>query len=290
MRGIMNENGGALDSTKGTSGSRTGRWIGLGLGLGVLALAFRGGRRRVRLRRKRNLRFTVGALAGLAVATAIAGARARRVSARRASAKRAKGPLAATITIARPAATIYGFWRGSQNWHRFIGGLERVESRGDGRLLIQMRRPFQEHSAWQLRTTEDHPNESLTWEATTEDGARLYTATVRFAAAPGGRGTEVTYELALPSSDGGGVAKSLFRHWTAVRLANDLRRLKQVLETGHVAKSDASIHVGPHPARPEAAPVAAAVSPVTRTEIRRELAEANRVPQTGAAPAGGGGR
>jgi hypothetical protein len=30
----------------------------------------------------------------------------------------------------------------------------------------------------------------------------------------------------------------------------DLRRLKQVLETGEVVHSDSSIHRGPHPARP----------------------------------------
>jgi hypothetical protein len=31
---------------------------------------------------------------------------------------------------------------------------------------------------------------------------------------------------------------------------SDLRRFKQVMETGEVVHSDSSIHSGPHPARP----------------------------------------
>src|SRR6185312_1377076 len=102
---------------------------------------------------------------------------------RRSSARRRMGPLTATITIARPATEIYGFWRGSQNWHRFMGDLQRVEGRGDGRFLLHIRGPAQKEYSWQLQSTEDHPNQSLTWEATTEKGHRLYTATARFAAA-----------------------------------------------------------------------------------------------------------
>jgi hypothetical protein len=35
-------------------------------------------------------------------------------------------------------------------------------------------------------------------------------------------------------------------------IAGDLRRLKQLLETGSIVQSDASIHRAPHPARPPA--------------------------------------
>ena len=40
----------------------------------------------------------------------------------------------------------------------------------------------------------------------------------------------------------------------AQKLENDLRRLKQILETGEVVHSTASVHQGPHPARPSANP------------------------------------
>jgi uncharacterized membrane protein len=36
------------------------------------------------------------------------------------------------------------------------------------------------------------------------------------------------------------------------KLEVDLARCKQLLETGQIVHSDASLHVGPHPARPSA--------------------------------------
>jgi uncharacterized membrane protein len=71
---------------------------------------------------------------------------------------------------------------------------------------------------------------------------------VRFAPAPGGRGTEVHVELrhdlrAIVSKLVGGGRDG---H----ELEDDLRRFKQILETGEVVRSDVSIHRGPHAARP----------------------------------------
>jgi hypothetical protein len=45
------------------------------------------------------------------------------------------------------------------------------------------------------------------------------------------------------------VAK-LFRREPGQEIEDDLRRFKQVIETGEVLHSDASIHAGRHPARP----------------------------------------
>jgi hypothetical protein len=39
-------------------------------------------------------------------------------------------------------------------------------------------------------------------------------------------------------------------------MKNDLRQFKQVLETGEVVRSDASLAAGPHPARPPEGAVA----------------------------------
>lgn len=36
----------------------------------------------------------------------------------------------------------------------------------------------------------------------------------------------------------------------AQQLRADLKRLKQLLETGDIVRSDASVHRGPHPAQP----------------------------------------
>jgi uncharacterized membrane protein len=77
---------------------------------------------------------------------------------------------------------------------------------------------------------------------------------VTFSDAPGGRGTEVHLALRYAPPAGGGagpsVASFLWKAAVGLRIEADLRRCKQLLETGHVVHSDASAHRGPHPGRP----------------------------------------
>jgi uncharacterized membrane protein len=84
---------------------------------------------------------------------------------------------------------------------------------------------------------------------------------VTFASAPGGKGTEVrvAMEIELPGID---PSATLARLLTRPQIKGDLRRLKQVIETGEVVLSDASAVRGKHPAQPsdEAARRARALS------------------------------
>jgi hypothetical protein len=59
---------------------------------------------------------------------------------------------------------------------------------------------------------------------------------------------ELDYEP--PAGAVGAAIAKLFGQEPGQQVQSDLRRLKQVLETGSVVHSDASIHRGPHPARP----------------------------------------
>lgn len=73
-------------------------------------------------------------------------------------------------------------------------------------------------------------------------GADVETSgTVRFSPAPGGRGTEIYLELrydAPAGTVGTLVAKVMGREPTQ-QAKDDLRRFKQILETGEIARSDA---------------------------------------------------
>ena len=75
---------------------------------------------------------------------------------------------------------------------------------------------------------------------------------VEFRPAPGDRGTEILVELRYspPAGRAGASIAKLFGKEPSQEIAADLRRLKQVLETGEVVHSDASIHRGMHPAQP----------------------------------------
>ena len=74
-------------------------------------------------------------------------------------------------------------------------------------------------------------------------------------AAPGGRGTEVHVELRYDPPGGklGALVAKLFGEEPGQQVEGDLRRFKQVIETGEVVHSDASIHRGLHPAQPSGA-------------------------------------
>jgi len=87
----------------------------------------------------------------------------------------------------------------------------------------------------------------------TEGGDESRSATVTFAAAPGGRGTEIRAELSYTPKGGklGTVAQKLTHKSPGQMLGQDLKRFKMMVETGEVVKSDASIHKHMHPAQPD---------------------------------------
>jgi uncharacterized membrane protein len=155
-----------------------------------------------------------------------------------------------TITVKRPVDEVYAFWRDLENLPRFMAHLESVRVSGD-RSHWRARAPAGLSVEWDAMVVEDRPNERVSWQSVA--GADVPNAgTVRFARAPGDRGTEVHVDLHY-DVPGGKIAAAFakaFGEEPSQQIQSDLRRFKQVMETGEVLRSDASIHRGPHPARP----------------------------------------
>jgi len=76
---------------------------------------------------------------------------------------------------------------------------------------------------------------------------------VSFCPSPRGGETEVRVDVAYEPRLGkvGAAASKLARKDPASRLSQSLRHAKQLIEIGEIVHSDASIHRGPHPARPD---------------------------------------
>jgi uncharacterized membrane protein len=89
--------------------------------------------------------------------------------------------------------------------------------------------------------TEDIPNTRLAWRA----------GSVSFCRAPGGRGTELRVEIMYSPVIGraGSVVARVLRAAPEQRIQEDLRRLKQLLETGEIARTAGSTSVR-QPAQP----------------------------------------
>jgi uncharacterized membrane protein len=94
---------------------------------------------------------------------------------------------------------------------------------------------------WDAEITEDRPGELLAWRSL--EGADVPNeGRVQFADAPGDRGTEIRVDLKYdpPAGKLGALVAGLFGEEPAQQLRDDMRRFKQVIETGEVLLSDGS--------------------------------------------------
>ena len=160
------------------------------------------------------------------------------------------------ITVNRSPDEVYRFWRNFENLPQFMSHLESVQVVDDRRSHWKAKAPAGRSVEWDAQITQDIPGELIAWESL-EDADVANAGSVRFAGAPGGRGTELTVEMHYdpPAGPLGAIVAKLFGEEPGQQVDGDLRRFKQVMETGEVVHSDASIHRGPHPARPSAAPM-----------------------------------
>lgn len=155
------------------------------------------------------------------------------------------------ITVNRSPEEVYAFWRDFENLPRFMRHLESVQDLGDGRSRWKARAPAGATVEWEAELVDDRPNEMISWRSV--EGADVWnTGAVRFRPAPGGRGTEVHVNIRYYPP--GGVITSklamLFREEPGQQVADDLRAFKQVMETGEVVLSDATVERGRSPAQP----------------------------------------
>lgn len=206
--------------------------------LGV-AIAHRSGRRR------RRLVGVTGAVVGITVVdllTAVQATRAKRIG----SAMAVRGlygggsmELTATTTIRKPPPKVYAFWRDLDNLPTFMAHLEQIRATGDRTSHWSASAPFGKNVEWDAEIVDEAPGERISWRST--GNADVPNAgTVRFVPAPDGVSTEVHIVMSY-DVPGGAVGKAVAKYFGEEphqQLDDDLRRLKQVLETGQVVRSE----------------------------------------------------
>jgi len=163
------------------------------------------------------------------------------------------GPVevSSSIAINKEASEVYRFWKQQANLPRFMAHLESATAVDERHARWQTRGLLGASETWDVEIVEDEPDELIAWRLRKDDEVACAGA-VSFTRAPGGRGTAVHVALHHHASAGdlGAAVARLFGELPRQQLAGDLRRLKQVLETGEVVHSDSSIHRGMHPAQP----------------------------------------
>jgi uncharacterized membrane protein len=156
--------------------------------------------------------------------------------------------LTSTIAINQPPSATYEFWRRLENLPRFIRHLETVQEREEGKSHWRLRVPGGAAIEWDAEITQDRPNELITWRSI-GGGPVSSEGAVRFLMGPKGDGTLLRVSMRYRARRGAlGVPRlvTLFGKPGAGVLKQDLRRLKQILETGAVLTTEGQSH-GPAP-------------------------------------------
>ena len=156
-----------------------------------------------------------------------------------------------TTVINRSAEDLYAFWRDFNNLASFMDHVESVEITGENRSHWKVKAPAGRTVEWDAVIVDDQPNSRIAWQSL-ENSDVNHSGSVQFERAPGGRGTIVKVQLQYdpPAGVVGAAIAKLFGEEPGQQIDHDLRAFKQVMETGEIAKSDASIHQGMHPAQP----------------------------------------
>ena len=136
-----------------------------------------------------------------------------------------------SVTINRPVEELYRFWRNLENLPRFMRHLESVERVTDTISRWRARGPAGTIVEWEAEINNEVPNKVIGWRSL-ENADVVSAGSVNFDNA--GRGTRVTVHLQY-SPPGGKVGASvarLFGKDAETEIREDLRRFKQLVETG----------------------------------------------------------
>jgi len=141
-----------------------------------------------------------------------------------------------SVTVARPREQLYEFWREFSNLGRFLHHVRSVRSDDPVHARWEVGAEGEDSVVWDSILIEDIPNELIAWRA--EAGSQLaHEGRVEFRDAPGGRGTVVTATI-LYDAPGGKVGKllsQLFHRDAKTQTRRELRRFKQLMETGEIS-------------------------------------------------------
>jgi uncharacterized membrane protein len=147
--------------------------------------------------------------------------------------------LRGTTTVTKPPEEVYRFWSAFDLFPSFMAHVDDVQVTGPRTSHWKVSAPFRREVEWDAETTEEVPGSRLSWRSL--EGADVpNSGDVRFVRAPDGSSTEVHVTLTY-DAPAGGLGKALAKYFgedPSQQIDDDLRRFKQLIETGEVVRSD----------------------------------------------------
>ncbi len=141
--------------------------------------------------------------------------------------------------INRPRSELYGFWREFRNLPLFMANVRSVS--GDGRVWI-IAGPGGFEVQLETEIIEDRPGEKIAWRST-ESADIDHEGWVEFRDNAFGRGTEVRVMISYdpPAGAVGKLVAKVMQREPRIQARRELRRFKQLMETGEVSTSQAPV-------------------------------------------------
>ncbi|MES3023277.1 MAG: SRPBCC family protein [Pseudomonadota bacterium] len=204
--------------------------------LGASAFA-RGGR-------PRRLAATAVAVAGLAALDLRASTpQLRKLSHDAPAGSRGPQRLQQSVAVNRPPDACYSFWRNFAAFPSFMQHLESVVVQDERRSHWCAKGPAGSSYEWDAEITQDVPGEVLGWQSL-PGGDVDNAGTVRFIPAPGGHGAivQVKLDYTPPAGPAGALVARLFGEEPSQQVKDDLRRFKQLIETGEIPSTEGQPH------------------------------------------------
>lgn len=143
-----------------------------------------------------------------------------------------------TVTINRARNEIYAFWRNLENLPKFMENIVSITPLDEQRSHWVVTAPGGRTVEWDSVIVEDIPNQLIRWKSA--DGSDIaHAGHIEFRDAQGQRGTEVTATILYdpPAGALGKMVAKLFQEEPKIQSRRDLRRFKQLMETGEIATS-----------------------------------------------------
>lgn len=141
-----------------------------------------------------------------------------------------------SVTINRPREELYAFWRNFANLPRFMHNVHSVSIKDERHSHWIIEAPAGNTVEWDSEITQDDPGRLIAWRSL--DGASVRNSgQVEFLDSPDDRGTVVRVTLTYdpPAGAVGKLIAKLFQKEPKVQARQDLRRFKQLMETGEIA-------------------------------------------------------
>lgn len=139
------------------------------------------------------------------------------------------------VTINKSQSEVFRFWSNFENLPRFMDHLESVKQHQNGNSHWVAKAPLGTTVEWDAEIVDAKVNEFISWRS--KPGTSVPNeGTVRFTPAQTGDGTEVHVTLAYSPPAGviGATIAKLFGEEPNIQVAGDLRRFKNIMETGEV--------------------------------------------------------